>query len=95
MSSIIQNSNLQNVLNCVYKMESPTRARIAQRLGLSRTALTSLVNELFELDLLSEKETEEHKNGRPGVILAPNTSTWFACGASFDQNTWSFVILNL
>lgn len=95
MSSIVQNSNLQNVLNCVYKMESPTRARIAQRLGLSRTALTSLVNELFELDLLSEKETEEHKNGRPGVILSPNTTSWFACGASFDQNTWSFVILNL
>lgn len=95
MASIIQNSNLQNVLNCVYKMESPTRARIAQRLDLSRTALTSLVNELFELNILVEKETEEHKNGRPGVILAPNTSSWFACGASFDQNTWSFVILNL
>ena len=76
-------------------MESPTRARIAQRLDLSRTALTSLVNELFELNILVEKETEEHKNGRPGVILAPNTSSWFACGASFDQNTWSFVILNL
>jgi len=95
MLNVLQNTNLINVLDCIYRMEFPTRAKIAQKLNLSRTTVSSLVRELFSLKLATDKETEEHKNGRPGVILAPDNSTWFSCGTSFDQNTWNYVLTNL
>ena len=91
------NPKLSNVLSCICKMESPTRAKIAQHLSLSRTTLSSLVKELFRLHLVVEAEgtEEEKKNGRPGVILSLDPDTWFSCGAAFDQNAWTFVLTNL
>lgn len=76
-------------------MPSPTRAKIAKELSLSRTTVSTLVKKLISIKLATEIETEEHKNGRPGVLLSPDASTWHACGASFDQNAWTFVIVNL
>ncbi len=89
--------NYCNVLRAIeYDLENPSRAEVAKFLGLSRTAVSLISNNLIAAGLVSEtKKTGAAVRGRPGSPLCINNSRWKLLGASLHVSTWQFVICNL
>ncbi|MCX5143581.1 MULTISPECIES: ROK family transcriptional regulator [unclassified Streptomyces] len=66
----VRRNNLGLVLRAVLEEGEVTRARAAARVGLTRAAVSSLVEELLALDLLTESgKTFSGSAGRPGTVL--------------------------
>lgn len=96
MSEYQKFNNLQEVFKRIYySKENLSRAKIAKTLSLSRTTVSSLVNEMIDKELVCELELEDHKNGRPGVLLSMNKNVWYAIGAAYEAQAWRFSIVNL
>ncbi|MDX3056095.1 ROK family protein [Streptomyces sp. NE06-03E] len=66
----VRRHNLSLVLRTVRAEGEVTRARVASLVGLTRAAVSSLVEELLALDCLSESgKTSSGSAGRPGTVL--------------------------
>lgn len=66
----VRRNNLGLVLRAVLEEGEATRARVAARVGLTRAAVSSLVEELLALDHLTESgKTFSGSAGRPGTVL--------------------------
>lgn len=65
-------NNLRTTLELVSTEGATSRAEIARRTGLSRAAVSSLVGELIEQDLLRELGQGESAGGKPPTLLALN-----------------------
>ncbi|HET9260423.1 MAG TPA: ROK family transcriptional regulator [Acidimicrobiia bacterium] len=65
-------SNLKTTLELVSSQGATSRAEIARRTGLSRAAVSSLVNELIDQNLLRELGQGESAGGKPPTLLALN-----------------------
>lgn len=88
--------NCQNVLHCIERdIYQPSRAQIAKHVGLSRTAVSLIVNRLIKVGLIKELDKKVEGRGRPGIPLVIDGSIWHAIGAAYYSGTWSFVIVNL
>lgn len=64
--------NLRNTLELVSSQGSSSRAEIARRTGLSRAAVSSLVTELIDSNLLRELGQGASAGGKPPTLLALN-----------------------
>lgn len=89
--------NFNHVLNSIeFSSDPPSRAEIAKQVGLSRTALSYIVQKLIAMELVMEQEKEnDGKPGRPGTPLVLNPNVWHSIGASFYSHEWCFVSVNL
>jgi len=88
--------NCQNVLHCIERdIYQPSRAQIAKHVGLSRTAISLIVNRLINAGLIKELDKKIQGRGRPGTPLVIDDALWHAVGAAFYSGTWNFVIVNL
>ncbi|MFE7511000.1 ROK family protein [Streptomyces sp. NPDC057540] len=68
----VRRHNLSLVLRTVHEAGETTRAAVAARVGLTRPAVSSLVEQLLDLGLLVEKgKTFSGQAGRPGTVLTP------------------------
>ncbi|WP_299541503.1 ROK family protein [uncultured Streptomyces sp.] len=66
----VRRHNLSLVLRTVHEEGEVTRARVATLVGLTRAAVSSLVEELMELGCLTESgKTSSGSAGRPGTVL--------------------------
>lgn len=65
-------SNLRTALELVSRHGATSRAEIARRTGLSRTAVSSLVGQLIDERLLVEKGPGQSAGGKPPTLLALN-----------------------
>lgn len=65
-------NNLRNTLELVSTHGATSRAEIARQTGLSRAAVSSLVAELIDQDLLRELGQGESAGGKPPTLLALN-----------------------
>ncbi len=65
-------SNLRTTLELVSRQGATSRAEIARRTGLSRAAVSSLVQELIDQSLLRELGRGESAGGKPPTLLALN-----------------------
>ncbi|SCD44667.1 Sugar kinase of the NBD/HSP70 family, may contain an N-terminal HTH domain [Streptomyces sp. BpilaLS-43] len=66
----VRRHNLSLVLRTVREEGEATRARVASLVGLTRAAVSSLVEELLALGCLSESgKTSSGSAGRPGTVL--------------------------
>ncbi|MFG3344275.1 ROK family protein [Streptomyces sp. NPDC048018] len=71
----VRRHNLSLVLRTVHESGETTRAAVAARVGLTRAAVSSLVEELLERGLLVESgKTFSGSAGRPGTVLKPATT---------------------
>lgn len=77
------------------ELETPSRAQVAQHLGLSRTATSMIAQKLIKAGLVTELESVKKGRGRPGTPLALDEHTWHAIGAAFYSGSWNFVVINL
>ncbi|MFE3068611.1 ROK family protein [Streptomyces sp. NPDC059247] len=68
----VRRHNLSLVLRTVHDAGETTRAAVAARVGLTRPAVSSLVEQLLDLGLLVESgKTFSGQAGRPGTVLKP------------------------
>jgi predicted NBD/HSP70 family sugar kinase len=66
----VRRSNLSLVLRAVHDAGESTRAQVAARVGLTRAAVSSLVEQLLEGGFLAEYgKTFSGQAGRPGTVL--------------------------
>ncbi|MER5202047.1 ROK family transcriptional regulator [Streptomyces sp. NPDC002825] len=68
----VRRHNLSLVLRTVHDAGETTRAAVAARVGLTRPAISSLVEQLLDLGFLVESgKTFSGQAGRPGTVLKP------------------------
>lgn len=70
----VRRHNLALVLGCVAAAEPLSRARVADRTGLTRGTVSSLVDELIAAQLVTELDPARGGTGRPAAPLQLNRS---------------------
>jgi N-acetylglucosamine repressor len=66
-------NNLKLVVRSILDMEHPTRILLAQRIGISQSAITKIVNRLVNIQLVTETACIETERGRKPIELAINS----------------------
>lgn len=86
---IIKNSNLKKVYNYVYDYPGISRARIAKLTGLSKTTISSLVEELINNHIIYDKGTDTTAKlnvGRTPSCLMPTKGYNYVAVALWELN---------
>lgn len=68
----MQQTNRAVLLDIVRKQSPTTRARLSDLTGLTRSAISNLVDELIDSDMIREAGQEKSGIGRPGNLLELN-----------------------
>ncbi|HEY8581718.1 MAG TPA: ROK family transcriptional regulator [Capillimicrobium sp.] len=95
----LRESNLLRVIDVLLEEGVASRADIARRTGLSRTTVSSLVADLVERGLVSEREPVDGRDsagaGRPPVLLALDRSAGAAIGIDFGHSHLRVAVADL
>lgn len=66
-------SNLKLVVRSILNMDRPTRISVANKLGLSQSAISKIVNRLVNMKLVTESDYIDTQRGRKPIELAVNS----------------------
>ncbi|MFI8825205.1 ROK family protein [Streptomyces sp. NPDC053431] len=92
----VRRHNLSLVLRTVHEAGETTRAAVAARVGLTRAAVSSLVEQLLERGLLVESgKTFSGSAGRPGTVLKPATTGPAGLGVELNVDYVSVCVADL
>ncbi|MEV6329292.1 ROK family transcriptional regulator [Streptomyces sp. NPDC051909] len=92
----VRRHNLSLVLRTVHESGETTRAAVAARVGLTRAAVSSLVEQLLELGLLVESgKTFSGQAGRPGTVLKPAVTGPAGLGVELNVDYVSVCVADL
>ncbi len=72
-----------------------SRVEIARRLGLTRAAVTTIVNDLLETGIIREAEHIISPAGRPPVVLEINPSMGYVIGIDFGATHINLLLANM
>lgn len=89
--------NASIILNQLRLNPHQTRAELAQRIGLTRSAVSSLIDQLIGLNYVKESGTTPSKQisgGRPGTSLSLNPDGGVSIGLEIKDTLLSVVSLN-
>ena len=71
----VKNFNKHAVLDLIrFTPGGISRAELAQRMDLSRAAMTAIVNDLIDTDVVRETESRSSQSGRPPISLEVNAT---------------------
>lgn len=88
--------NYQHILNSIeHDLDTPSRAAIAKYLGLSRTTVSTIANNLISWGMVTEGKGVSVSRGRPGNPLTISNEVWKVLGAAFYSSSWLFVLCDL
>jgi predicted NBD/HSP70 family sugar kinase len=98
--SFIRNINERRILTLLHREGSLSRAEIARRLSLTRSAITYLADGLLADGLVVEAaakpaQRENRDAGRPGVALSLNPHGNFFIGVEIGVNVLRFVLVDM
>ncbi|MER8037928.1 ROK family transcriptional regulator [Streptomyces hydrogenans] len=92
----VRRHNLSLVLRTVHDAGETTRAAVAARVGLTRPAVSSLVEQLLDLGFLVESgKTFSGQAGRPGTVLKPAVTGPAALGVEINVAYVSVCLVDL
>jgi glucokinase-like ROK family protein len=92
-SQIIKNLNKHAVLDLIrFTPGGISRAELAQRMDLSRAAMTAIVNDLLESDVIRETEARAGQSGRPPIILEVNSVRGRVIGIDMGASHLSIIL---
>ncbi|MGW3394518.1 ROK family transcriptional regulator [Streptomyces hydrogenans] len=92
----VRRHNLSLVLRTVHDVGETTRAAVAARVGLTRPAVSSLVEQLLDLGFLVESgKTFSGQAGRPGTVLKPAGTGPAALGVEINVAYVSVCLVDL
>jgi predicted NBD/HSP70 family sugar kinase len=87
-------NNRRLILNIV-KKKPVSRAELARITGLTRAAVTLIVDELIKCGILIETGTAEADYGRKPVLLDLNSNSYYAVGVSIKRDGCNIGIMNI
>jgi N-acetylglucosamine repressor len=98
--SFIRNMNERRILTLLRREGSLSRAEIARRLSLTRSAVTYLAEELMAGNLVAEAaitatDQPARDAGRPGVALSLKASGNYFLGAEIGVNVMRFALVDM
>jgi glucokinase-like ROK family protein len=86
-------SNKYSALNLIrYTPEGLSRADLARKLSLSRAAVSSIVNDLLENELIRETRSGDKTGGRRSVLLEINPDRGFVLGVDMGATHLSIIL---
>ena len=91
------NINLARVLRLVWQKKETTRIEIAQSLGLHKSTITNIVNDIIGRGIVFESATGSSgpQGGRKPIFLMLNKNYGCAAGLEVQPSYWRLVIINL
>lgn len=97
--TFIRDMNERRVLTALRREGTLSRAELARRLGLTRSAVTYIADALLSSGLLREAKANrraagDREAGRPGVALSVNPSGHFFAGVEIGVDVMRFVLLD-
>jgi glucokinase-like ROK family protein len=72
-----------------------SRVELAQKLSLTRAAVTSIVNDLMEADLIHEVESRVASSGRPPILLSVNADRGLVAGIDMGATHLTIILANV
>lgn len=94
--SNVKNINKHTVLDLIrFTPGGISRVEVARRLGLSRAAVTTIVNDLMECEIINETERVNSHNGRPPIVLEVNPNRGYVVGIDFGATHLSLLLADL
>jgi predicted NBD/HSP70 family sugar kinase len=92
----VRSHNLGLVLQAILHEGEATRAEVASRVGLTRAAISSLVDELIESGYLTEHgKTFSGQVGRPGTVLRMSRTGPAGLGLGINVNYITAIVVDL
>jgi len=92
-NQIVKNLNKHAVLDLIrFTSGGISRAELAQRMDLSRAAMTAIVNDLLESGVIRESESRASQSGRPPIILEINSARGYVAGIDMGASHLSIVV---
>lgn len=83
----MRNINRSLILSCLRTMPPQSRANLAARTGLTRSTVSSLVDELIQANLVHETGISPSQGGRPGTLLQLNPDGGCAIGVEITVDS--------
>lgn len=90
--NLVRKHNKALVLDYLRRNAPISRAEAAAGVGLNRSTVSSIVNELLDEELVKETTFQSDRIGRPGMQLELNPEGGFAVGYEFGVNYHSLII---
>ncbi|MBN2386234.1 MAG: ROK family transcriptional regulator [Anaerolineales bacterium] len=92
----VKNINKHSVLDLIrFTPGGISRVEIARQLGLTRAAVTAIVNDLQACGIIREAESLTSHNGRPPIVLEINASRGHVIGVDFGASHLSILVADL
>lgn len=93
-SSYMKFANRQSILNIIRK-NTVSRAELARRTGLTRAAITLIIDELINNEIVKETGISESKYGRKPMLLEINPNRYYAIGLNISRYSCNIGIVNI
>jgi glucokinase-like ROK family protein len=91
----VKNINKHTVLDLIrFTPGGISRAELAQRMMLSRAAITIIINDLLESGIIQETESRNGSSGRPPIILEINPEYGHVVGIDMGATHLSIILAN-
>jgi glucokinase-like ROK family protein len=92
-SQLVKKINKHTVLDLIrFTPGGISRAELAQRMDLSRAAMTIIVNDLIECKAVHETESRTRQSGRPPIILEVNPARGHVIGIDMGASHISIIL---
>jgi len=92
----VKNVNKYTVLDLIrFTAGGSSRVEISRRMGLTRAAVSSIVNDLLATGLIREAERINVRSGRPPIVLEINPARGHVVGVDFGATHLSVLIADL
>jgi glucokinase-like ROK family protein len=92
----VKSINKHTVLDLIrFSPAGTSRVEIARRMGLTRAAVTSIVNDLMQTGIIREAGGINVHNGRPPVVLEIDPTRGFVVGIDFGATHLTILVADL
>ena len=91
----LREGNRARLVDELRRAGTASRADLARATGLSRSTVSSLVADLQERGVVSERGDDRSRTGRPGVLLALDPSAGTALGVDFGHSHLRVAVADL
>src|SRR4051812_46866994 len=95
----LRGGNRRRVVDALRTAGATTRAELARRTGLSRTTVSSLINDLIRSGVVTEHDgrvaPDGGQGGRPGVVVSLDRSAGAAVGVDFGKSHLTVAVSDL
>src|SRR4051794_7989588 len=91
----LREGNRARLVDALRRAGTASRADLARATGLSRSTVSSLVADLVERGLVTERGDDRSRPGRPGMMLALDPSAGAVVGIDFDHSHLRVAVADL